>query len=54
MVTKLFLLQCRIFGYNFVRLRKKTYHRSATALQVFLLVFLVSLKNTAFRNEIVL
>ena len=54
MVTKLFLLQCQIFGYDFVRLRKKIFTVLLSTLQIFLLAFLVSLEYLASCDEIVL
>jgi len=54
LVAKLFLLQFYIFGYGFVRLRKKLFTIAGLWLQTFLLVFLASLENLKFRNEIIL
>ena len=54
MVTRLFLLQSYIFSYNFVKLRAKIFIVAIATPQIFLLAFLVSLKNVRFRNEKVL
>jgi hypothetical protein len=54
MVTKLLLLQCRIFGCDFVELARNVFRRNSIAPQALALVLLVSLENPTFRDETVL